>query len=78
MFETELFKCFLVLSIDLGVDSPFYDVTKSKIPVYYLSYVRVQPRMKGTTLDSIRSSLISLRHRRTEVTQDVPNYVYIQ
>ena len=51
MFETELFECFLVLSIDLGVDSPFYDVAKSKIPVYYLSYVRVQPRMKGTTLE---------------------------
>ena len=51
MFETELFKCFLVLSIDLGVDSPFYDVTKSKMPIYYLSYVGVQLRMKGTTLE---------------------------
>ena len=51
MFETELFKCFLVVSIDLDVYSPFYDVAKSKIPVYYLSYGRVQPKMKGTTLE---------------------------
>ena len=30
MFENEPFKCFLVLSIDLGVDSLFYDVAKSR------------------------------------------------
>ena len=31
MFETEPFKCFLVLSIDLDVDSPFYDVATWKL-----------------------------------------------
>ena len=53
MFEPDLFKCFLVLSIDLGVDSPFCDVAISRqngngpnISVYYLSYVREQLRMK--------------------------------
>ena len=29
-FATEPFQCFLVLSIDLGVESPFYDVAKSR------------------------------------------------
>ena len=53
MFETELFKCFLVLSIDLDVDSPFYDVAKWKLTQdsCLLPYVGVQIRMKGTTLE---------------------------
>ena len=38
-------------------------------PVALLSFKR---------LDSIRSSLITQRHGRTEVTQDITNYVYIE
>ena len=38
-------------------------------PVALLSFKR---------LDSIRSSLITQRYGRTEVTQDITNYVYIE